>query len=110
MNARELKKRLKASRAAGAQYPVELRRAVLDHARSEHAQGRSWDAISRDLGLCNQTLAYWRSKSTSALVPVTVVGEAKPELPAREVTVECGPLVVRGLDVSGVAELLRRLG
>lgn len=108
MNARELKKRLKASRAAGAQYPAELRQAVLDHARQEHAKGRSWDAISRDLGLCNQTLAYWRTKASSALVPITVVGE--PEPTDREVTVECGPLVVRGLDVGGVAELLRRLG
>jgi len=41
-------------------------------------------------------------------VQVTVVGE--PEPAACEITVECGPLVVRGLGVGGVAELLRRLG
>jgi len=108
MNARELKNRLKASRASGKQYPDELRQAVLEHARQEHAKGRSWGAISGELGLCNQTLAYWRTKGASALVQVTVVGE--PEPAAREITVECGPLVVRGLGVGGVAELLRRLG
>jgi hypothetical protein len=38
--------------------------------------------------------------------PVTIVAQREP---AREVVVECGPLVVRGLDVASVAALLRRL-
>lgn len=62
--------------------------------------------------MSSKTLAYWRTKGSPALVPVAVVAEPEPEPESTHLsvlTVECGPLRVHGLGVSGVAELLRRL-
>ena len=54
------------------------------------------------------TLSYWCTppRKGARLTPVSIVPAREV---ARDVVVECGPLRVRGLDVPGVAELLRRL-
>lgn len=110
MEAPELKKRLAQARAKGrGKYPPDLREAVLAYAARRKAERASQDKVAAELGMSQQTLCYWRAlaRQRGSLAPVTIV--ARPES-AQEVVVECGPLRVRGLDVGGVAELLRRLG
>jgi hypothetical protein len=45
--------------------------------------------------------------AAGGIASVAIVAQRAAE---REVVVECGQLRVKGLDVGGVAELLRRLG
>lgn len=106
MEASELKRELAKARARGGRYPAVLRDAVVAFAASAKRTGKNQRVVAEELGMSLQTLCYWRAlaRSKGALLPVTIVAEPQPEL-----TVECGPLRVRGLDVGGVAELLRRL-
>ena len=108
MDAIELKKQLAQGRGRRG-YPVELREAVLAFAAKRRGERVSQDKVAEELGMSPQTLCYWRAlaRQRGKVAPVAIV--AKREV-AHEVVVECGPLRVRGLDVSGVAELLRRLG
>ena len=110
MEAGELKKLVARSRATGrGSYPKEVREAVIAYARGRHAQHVSREKVAAELGMSVATLGYWCSppRRKAKLTPVAIV---PARLPEREVVVECGPLRVRGLDVGGVAELLRRLG
>lgn len=110
MEANELKRKLAAARPTNrGTYPVNLREAVVAYAARRGAQRVSREKIARELGMSPATLSYWcaPARHSTALAPVTIV----PEPTAKEVVlVEFGPLRVRGLDVAGVAELLRRLG
>lgn len=108
MEASELRRRLAQGRDRRG-YPAELREAVLTYAARRKAERVSQSKVAAELGMSEQTLCYWRAlaRQRSRIAPVAIVTER--EAP-REVVVECGPLRVRGLDVSGVAELLRRLG
>ena len=108
MEASELKRRLARGRGRHG-YPAELKDAVLAYAARRRAERATQEKVASELGMSAQTLGYWRAlaRQRGGITPVTIV--AQPE-PARELVVECGPLRVRGLDVNGVAELLRRLG
>ena len=110
MEASELRRRLAQGRGQRG-YPAELREAVLAYAARRKSERGSQDKVAAELGMSAQTLCYWRAlarqRERGGLAPVAIV--AARESP-REVVVECGPLRVRGLDVNGVAELLRRLG
>jgi transposase-like protein len=70
---------------------------------------RKHTKVAAELGMSRQTLCYWRAlaRQRGKVAPVAIVAKREP---TREVLVECGPLRVHGLDVAGVAELLRRLG
>jgi hypothetical protein len=108
MESADLKRRLGQAASRGKRgYPAELREAALAYAARRTAEGISRRAAASELGLSEQTLWYWRKRESkrAALVPVTIE-------PARAsgLVVEFGPVRVRGLDVAGVAELLRRLG
>jgi transposase-like protein len=108
MEASELKRRLAQGRGRNG-YAAELRAAVLAYAGKRKTERVSQKRVAAELGMSEQTLCYWRAmaRQRGGLAPVAIVA---PRGDAREVVVECGPLRVRGLDVSGVAELLRRLG
>lgn len=111
MEAPELKRRLAQARAKGrGRYPAALREAVLAYAARRKAERVSQDKVAAELGMSRQTLCYWRAlaRNRGGLTPVTIVAKPDP-VSMPEVVVECGPLRVRGLDVGGVAELLRRL-
>jgi len=85
---------------------VDLREAVLEHARRAKEVGKRDAAIASEIGMSLGTLQYWRAMDRRGkLVPVTI---AEAPAPAGLV-VECGRLRVHGLDLLGVAELLRRL-
>lgn len=104
----ELKRRLAHGRGSRG-YTAELKEAVLACATRRRAEGVSQDKVAAELGMSPQTPCYWRAlaKQRGGMAPVAIVAEREP---TRAIVVECGPLRVRGLDVGGVAELLRRLG
>lgn len=110
MEASELRRRLAQGRGRGRNgYPAELREAVLAYAARRRSERVSQEKVAAELGMSQQTLCYWRAlaRQRGGIAPVAIVAQRAAE---REVVVECGPLRVKGLDVSGVAELLRRLG
>jgi transposase-like protein len=109
MEASELKRRLAQGRGRRG-YPAELREAVVAYATRRRAERVSQGKVAAELGMSPQTLCYWRAlaRQRGGIAPVAIVAQREPV--SREVVVECGPLRVRGLDVAGVAELLRRLG
>jgi transposase-like protein len=109
MEATELKRELiKAKASRRGRYPVGLREAVLEYAARSKKHGKSHVKVAAELGMSVQTLCYWRAvaRNRGALTPVAIVPAPVVE---REPVVELGPLRVRGLDVAGVAELLKRL-
>jgi transposase-like protein len=107
MDATELKQALsKAKVGKRGRYPAALREAAVKFVEVAKRGGQSHRKVATELGISEQTLWAWRAaKRRGVLVPVAVV-----EHTANELVVECGPLRVHGLDVSGVAELLKRLG
>lgn len=108
MEAIVLKKQLAQGRGRR-RYPTELRDAVLAYAAKRRGERVSQEKVAEELGMSPQTLCYWRAlaRQRGTITPVAIVEKREA---SREVIVECGPLRVRGLDVAGVAELLRRLG
>lgn len=109
METTELKRELARVRAdKRGRYPTALREAVLEYASRAKKQGRRNREVSAELGVSEQTMSNWRAAAgkRGTLAPVAVV--TRPEQ-ASQLVVEYGPLRVRGLDVGGIAELLRRL-
>ncbi|HYD41622.1 MAG TPA: hypothetical protein VEB43_12410 [Anaeromyxobacter sp.] len=98
-------------RGAGRRYPREARRMAAEYFRRRRAVGAATSAISRELGVKRHTLAAWVAAEApggpARFVPVSVVPDAAT--PARLVVHGPGGVRVEGLDVAGVAELLRRL-
>jgi hypothetical protein len=96
-------------RGPGKRYPAELRRRGVEYLRARQAAGAPLSAVLRELGLRRETLAGWsapeEAEKQPRFVPVAIV-----EAPAGRIVVHGpGGLRVVGLDVAGVAELLRRL-
>lgn len=96
-------------RGPGKRYPAELRQRGVEYLRARQAAGAPLSAVLRELGLRRETLAGWSTpeeiEGRPRFVPVAVV-----ETPAGRIVVHGpGGLRVEGLDVAGVAELLRRL-
>lgn len=109
MEAAELKRELiKVQAGKRGRYPVPLREAVLEYAGRAKKHGKSHAKVAAELGMSVQTLCYWRAaaRRRGALRPVAIVAAHIGE---REPVVELGPIRVRGLDVAGIAELLKRL-
>ncbi len=101
--------RLAGRRGPGRRYPDELRRRGAAYLRARQAAGAPLSAILRELGVRRETLAGWAApaaaKTRPRFVPVTVM-----EAPAGRIVVHGpGGVRVEGLDLAGVADLLRRL-
>lgn len=99
-------------RGAGRRYPPAARRLAVEYSRRQRAAGTSVEAISRELGVKRHTLVAWtaaaREIATSPrFVPVSVVADAAT--PSKIVVHGPGGVRIEGLDLAGVAELLRRL-
>lgn len=91
-------------------YPVEVRRGALAYVQARRGAGDSIKSIARQLGLRPQLLQYWQQKSRTRFRPVTVTRGAEVRCePARVVLVTPSGMRVEGLDVAGVARLLREL-
>ena len=99
-------------RGPGRRYPAELRRRGAEYLRARQAAGAPLSAILRELGVRRETLAGWaapaeaeaKAETRPRFVPVSVVAE-----PPRIVVHGPGGVRIEGLDVAGVADLLRRL-
>lgn len=99
-------------RGAGRRYPPSARQMATEYFRRRRAAGVAISEISRELGVKRHTLVGWTLASevpakVSRFLPVNVVADAH----AVSTIVVLGPGGVRveGLDLAGVAELLRRL-
>lgn len=104
-----LKRRLRRARSGGrGRYAVDLRKAVVEYASRARQEGKSGAKVAAELGMSAHTLQYWQAaaRGHGQLLPVKLVAGATT---AKEVVVECGQIRIRGLDVEGVAELLKRL-
>lgn len=93
-------------RGRGRAYPKQLRAEIVEYARARRAAGITLEALGDELSMPWRTIARWlpggRAKTFR---PVEIVDRP------REIVVY-GPrgLRIDGLDVEGIAELVRRLG
>jgi transposase len=103
-----------ASRACGRRtnYPADVKAWLISETTTRRKAGESVEAIGRDLGVPWKTLARWCSTKRTRRagfreVEVVVAPSAVPGTPLVH-----GPhgLRIEGLDVEGIAELVRRLG
>jgi hypothetical protein len=97
----------------GRPLPEELRREALFCWRAIRAQGIGAEAAAARLGLGVAALERWSggSQALAVLAPVTIEAEPvlRPTLASRPVVHAPHGVRVEGLDVAGVAELLKRL-
>ena len=98
-------------RGAGRRYPPALRRMAAEYFRRRRASGAAVEAISRELGVKRHTLVEWAAAPQVATAPRFVPVSVVADEPAMSGIVVRGPggVWVEGLDLAGVAELLRRL-
>lgn len=100
-------------------YPVELRDLAVGYVKARVAAGGSAGGACRELGIGTDTFRRWSAESTPA--PARAIGAFRPVNLAAAAPVATqqanhivvyGPsgLRIEGLDVAGLAELLRRLG
>jgi transposase-like protein len=90
-------------------FPPELRAELAVYARERLAQGVSQARVASELGVSAPTVARLGGRAAPrALVPVRVVEDDAPPRVAITVRGPCG-LVIEGLDVAGVAALLREV-
>jgi len=119
---RRVRRQLAATRqrSAGGRpyYPEELKTETLTAAATLYEAGYSHLAASRELDINPVTLSNWQRRAeelddaeAATMLPVDVVTEAEDVVDEPQSPVVYGPAGVRveGLDVAGVAELLRRL-
>lgn len=103
---------IKAGIEPGHTYPEELRREALAYAEARKVEGATARAIADELGVSAEALSRWQTgkswRRRAAFAPVTIESD-KPRRPAG-IVVYAGTMRIEGLDVDGVAELLRRLG
>lgn len=93
-------------RGRGRAYPKDLRAEVVEYARTRRAAGIRLEALGIELGLPWRTIARWLPAVRAKRFRRIEIVDARRDL------VVHGPhgLRVEGLDLDGVAELLRRLG
>lgn len=100
-------------------YPVELRKIAVSYVKARVAAGGSAGGACRELGIGTDTFRRWSAenatspaRATAAFRPVKLAAAAPvAEQQANHVVVHGpGGLRIEGLDVAGLAELLRRLG
>ena len=90
-------------------YPRELKASILEHARLQRSRKISRDVIAAELGLSIATLHCWlyAKRPESTLKPVTVRAVENPI--GSVVLITRDGHRVEGLDVDGMAQLLRGL-
>ena len=98
-------------RGPGRRYPEDVRRRGAAYLRARQAAGAPLSAVLRELWVRRETLAGWATPAKTGadqsprFVPVAVV-----DTPAGRIVVHGpGGIRVEGLDVAGLADLLRRL-
>lgn len=93
-------------------YTPEFRQRVLKVVREQQAEGVSLWKTGRSLGLKETTLQRWlqAGSTESGLRRVVVEPEPVGSIGSSRLVVFAGPLRIEGLDVAGLAQLVRGLG
>lgn len=93
----------------GACYPEKLKKLALAALSEAEERGLGATSVARELGIHADTLRSWRDAASpaTALVPVRVI-ESRTEQSSL-VVIAAGGLRIEGLDIAGLAELIRRL-
>jgi hypothetical protein len=101
-------------RGRGRPYPRPLLEQLLAYTVARRRQGATLLTIGQELGMSWRTLSRWVSEralsvpreTAAAFHPVQIASRPRSEVIVR------GPhgIVIEGLDVDGVAELVKRLG
>ena len=97
--------------AVGRAYPEPLRRAAVAFATAARRRGETIASIAATLGLPAITLQRWLRREQESPFRAAIIVEPATPFPAGSPIVVHAPGGVRieGLDVAGLAELLRRL-
>lgn len=91
-------------------YPTALRRRLAVYIRARLAGGGLQTAICEELGIGSPTFKTLQRESNSKAPRLRAVRVVEPQAPSPAVTVRGpGGLVIEGLDLDGVAQLLRVL-
>ncbi len=100
---------LKARRKKRGAFPSSLQRQLLSYAERRWAEGASTPVVAAETGVNRHTLAYWRAhqRTRTKLRAVRVVESENG--PAGIIVHGPSGVRIEGLDLDGLAELLRRL-
>ena len=99
-----------APRGQGTRYPEPLRAKAVKYLQLRQGGGVSVNVIAGELGVGSGTLLRWAAKTAGkgpAFLPVTVTA---PSADNRIVVYSPNGLRIEGLDVAGLADLLRQVG
>jgi transposase-like protein len=99
-------------------YPLKLRERAVDYARDARARGMSDAEIARVLGVNRHTFVKWErqlGEIGGSFRAVELVEEQPPKVHGTRdaiggVVVTIGSMRIEGLDLEGLAELVRRVG
>ncbi len=96
-------------RGPGRRYPAELRRRGAEYLRARQAGGARLSVVLRELGMRRETLTAWAAPAEAEVRPRFVPVAVMEAPPGRIVVHGPGGVRIEGLDMAGVADLLRRL-
>lgn len=96
-------------RGRGRRYPAEVRRRGVEYLRARRAEGAPMSAVLRELGLRRETLEGWDAPTPAKVKPRFVPVSVMEAAAGRIVVHGPGGVRIEGLDVAGIADLLRRL-
>jgi hypothetical protein len=101
-------------RGRGRAYPKGLLQKLLSYTVARRRQGATIVEVASEVGISFRTLGRWlgERKSKAGFERVEVVAVPRPASSTAAVIVVHGPcgLRIEGLDLAGVAELVRRVG
>lgn len=99
-------------RGAGRRYPEAIKRDALAYLAERREAGRGYSSVSVELGIPRRSLKLWsaapRPSGSARFVAVTLM-PSEATLPSRIVVHGPGGLRIEGLDLAGLADLVRRL-
>jgi DNA invertase Pin-like site-specific DNA recombinase len=106
----KLRQQLENKRDSRGRVPPAIKREALLIIERARQNGMSYRAISKQIGVNNHTLRYWRETSKTKSV-IKAVRIAEPNAKPKSEVVLVGPrgLRIEGLNLSDLAELLVRL-
>ena len=106
----KLREQLENKRDSRGRVPAAIKRAALLIIERARQNGMSYRSISKQIGVNNHTLRYWRETSKTKNV-IEEVRIAEPNAKPKSEVVLVGPrgLRIEGLNLSQLAELLVRL-
>jgi transposase len=103
---------------AGRPYPPELRREAVAYVESRRQEGATRDEAASEIGVSTESIARWSARMVSGervgfrqvvVMPHALVATGPAAKHGRPIVHGPHGLRIEGLDVAGIAELLRSL-